>query len=265
MCLGDAVTVELNRFRGRTRRPAPNGVAPPATGRGAPLGDLTSATGVSRCATPTMIRAPRTLGPPGATVSMARPADGLRPPPAPVSPALHLSGGFSTTTRQNCPACEQTPPPSPPSSTAPIFTPAFITPTILARMTKPNFSAAWARLTAPTGRPFLTEGGKEFSYAVEGDALRLSHGDAVLSRASLAKAAKRDEKRPKPKARKRRSRQDQVSIPNPVRFPPYRSSDESVADRPVNGLAFPVLNQSTRAAPDLCRLSRAWRPSNSCP
>ncbi|MGH8021010.1 MAG: hypothetical protein ACREIA_22560 [Opitutaceae bacterium] len=119
-------------------------------------------------------------------------------------------------------------------------------------MTKPDFPAVWSRLLAQADRPFLTEGGKEFSYAVEADALRLSHGDALLVRASLAlawdampcpareglpkecqprgyvwallhdtringgaflaeippalaKAAKTEEKRPKPKPRKRRS------------------------------------------------------------
>jgi len=65
---------------------------------------------------------------------------------------------------------------------------ARVLPTISAAMTKPNFSDVWARLAAHAGRPFLTEGGREFSYAVEGDALRLSHGDAVLPRATLALA-----------------------------------------------------------------------------
>ena len=56
-------------------------------------------------------------------------------------------------------------------------------------MTKPTFPDVWMRLLAHAGRPFLTDGGKEFSYAVEGDdALRLSHGDALLTRACLALA-----------------------------------------------------------------------------
>lgn len=55
-------------------------------------------------------------------------------------------------------------------------------------MTKPNFSAVWARLLAHADRPFLTDGGHEFSYAVEGEALRLSHRDALLSRALFATA-----------------------------------------------------------------------------
>ncbi|MGH8021612.1 MAG: hypothetical protein ACREIA_25680 [Opitutaceae bacterium] len=65
---------------------------------------------------------------------------------------------------------------------------ARVPPTLSAAMTKPQFSDVWARLLTHAGRPFLTEGGKEFSYVVEGDALRLSHGDAVLTRASLALA-----------------------------------------------------------------------------
>ena len=54
--------------------------------------------------------------------------------------------------------------------------------------TKPAFAEVWPRLLAQADRPFLTEGGKEFTYAIEGDALRLSHADALLSRAILADA-----------------------------------------------------------------------------
>ncbi|MGH8016812.1 MAG: hypothetical protein ACREIA_00735 [Opitutaceae bacterium] len=65
---------------------------------------------------------------------------------------------------------------------------ARVPPTLAAAMTKPQFSDVWARLAAHAGRPFLTEGGREFSCAIEGDALRLSHGDALLTRALLARA-----------------------------------------------------------------------------
>jgi hypothetical protein len=53
---------------------------------------------------------------------------------------------------------------------------------------KPTFAAIWARLLAHADRPFLTDGGHEFSYGVEGEALRLSHRDALLPRALLEKA-----------------------------------------------------------------------------
>ena len=53
---------------------------------------------------------------------------------------------------------------------------------------KPTFSAVWARLLAQADRPFLTDGGHEFSYQVEGEALRLSHRDALLPRALLEQA-----------------------------------------------------------------------------
>jgi hypothetical protein len=55
-------------------------------------------------------------------------------------------------------------------------------------MTKPTFTQIWSRLLAHADRPFLTDGGYEFSYQVEGEALRLSHRDALLSRALLEKA-----------------------------------------------------------------------------
>ena len=55
-------------------------------------------------------------------------------------------------------------------------------------MTKPTFAEIWARLLAHVDRPFLTDGGHEFSYRMEGEALRLSHRDALLSRALLEKA-----------------------------------------------------------------------------
>jgi hypothetical protein len=55
-------------------------------------------------------------------------------------------------------------------------------------MTKPTFAEIWARLLAHADRPFLTDGGHEFSYRVEGEALRLSHRDALLSRALLETA-----------------------------------------------------------------------------
>lgn len=53
---------------------------------------------------------------------------------------------------------------------------------------KPPFAEIWSRLLAQADRPFLTDGGHEFSYAVEGDALCLSHRDARLTRALLEKA-----------------------------------------------------------------------------
>jgi len=55
-------------------------------------------------------------------------------------------------------------------------------------MTKPTFAEIWLRLVAQADRPFLTDGGHEFSYRVEGEALLLSHRDALLPRALLAKA-----------------------------------------------------------------------------
>jgi hypothetical protein len=55
-------------------------------------------------------------------------------------------------------------------------------------MTKQSFSEIWARLLAHADRPFLTDGGHEFSYRVEGEALRLSHRDALLARSLLEKA-----------------------------------------------------------------------------
>ena len=55
-------------------------------------------------------------------------------------------------------------------------------------MTKPTFAEVWARLLALADRPFLTDGGHEFSYRVEGAALRLSHRDALLPRTLLGKA-----------------------------------------------------------------------------
>ena len=57
-----------------------------------------------------------------------------------------------------------------------------------ATMTKPTFAEIWARLLAHADRPFLTDGGHEFSYRVEGEALRLSHRDALLSRVLLETA-----------------------------------------------------------------------------
>ncbi|MGH8019811.1 MAG: hypothetical protein ACREIA_16330 [Opitutaceae bacterium] len=55
---------------------------------------------------------------------------------------------------------------------------------------KPPFAVIWSRLVAHADRPFLTDGGHEFSYQVEGEgeALRLSHRDALLSRALLETA-----------------------------------------------------------------------------
>ena len=55
-------------------------------------------------------------------------------------------------------------------------------------MTKPSFAEIWVRLMAHADRPFLTDGGHEFSYQVEGDALRLSHRNALLARAVLETA-----------------------------------------------------------------------------
>ena len=55
-------------------------------------------------------------------------------------------------------------------------------------MTKPSFPDVWTRLLAQADRPFLTDGGHEFSFQVEGDALRLSHRDALLPRVLLEKA-----------------------------------------------------------------------------
>jgi hypothetical protein len=52
----------------------------------------------------------------------------------------------------------------------------------------PDFAVIWPRLLAQADRPFLTDGGHEFSYQVEGDALRLSHRSALLTRAALAEA-----------------------------------------------------------------------------
>lgn len=118
-------------------------------------------------------------------------------------------------------------------------------------MTKPDFADVWARLVRYAERPFVTDGGHEFTYHVEGEALRLSLRDALLTRAALEKAwaampcaavelpaeckprayvwallhdtriagtthvpeipaaliaaTRKEEKRPKPKARKRRS------------------------------------------------------------
>ena len=53
---------------------------------------------------------------------------------------------------------------------------------------KPPFAEVWSRLLRHADRPFLTDGGHEFSYQVEGEALRLSHRDAFLPRELLAKA-----------------------------------------------------------------------------
>jgi len=53
---------------------------------------------------------------------------------------------------------------------------------------KPPFAEVWPRLLRHADRPFLTDGGHEFSYRIEGDALRLSHRDALLSRELLEKA-----------------------------------------------------------------------------
>jgi hypothetical protein len=50
---------------------------------------------------------------------------------------------------------------------------------------KPPFAVIWSRLVEHADRPFLTDGGHEFSYQIEGEALRLSHRDALLSRALL--------------------------------------------------------------------------------
>ena len=55
-------------------------------------------------------------------------------------------------------------------------------------MTIPNFSDVWTRLLRCADRPFITDGGHEFSYQVEGEALRLSHRNALLSHALLAEA-----------------------------------------------------------------------------
>jgi hypothetical protein len=55
-------------------------------------------------------------------------------------------------------------------------------------MIKPTFTEIWARLLAHADRPFLTDGGHEFSYQVEGAALRLSHRDALLPRTLFATA-----------------------------------------------------------------------------
>ena len=57
-----------------------------------------------------------------------------------------------------------------------------------AAMTKPPFEQIWARLLLQADRPFLTDGGHEFSYQVEGEGLRLSHRDALLPRSLLEKA-----------------------------------------------------------------------------
>ena len=53
---------------------------------------------------------------------------------------------------------------------------------------KPNFAEIWARLVACAGRPFLTDGGHEFNYQVDGDMVRLSHRGAVISKAVLMQA-----------------------------------------------------------------------------
>jgi len=52
----------------------------------------------------------------------------------------------------------------------------------------PDFAVIWPRLLAHADRPFLTDGGHEFSYLVESDALRLSHRNALITRAVLAEA-----------------------------------------------------------------------------
>ena len=52
----------------------------------------------------------------------------------------------------------------------------------------PDFTVIWSRLLAQTDRPFLTDGGHEFSFQVEGDALRLSHRAALIARDALAEA-----------------------------------------------------------------------------
>lgn len=53
---------------------------------------------------------------------------------------------------------------------------------------KLQFAEIWSRLVAHADRPFLTDGGHEFSYQVEGQALRLSHRNALLTRAQLEAA-----------------------------------------------------------------------------
>jgi hypothetical protein len=53
---------------------------------------------------------------------------------------------------------------------------------------KPSFAEIWSRLLRCAERPFLTDGGHEFSYHVEGEALRLSLRDALLARAALENA-----------------------------------------------------------------------------
>jgi hypothetical protein len=58
-------------------------------------------------------------------------------------------------------------------------------------MKKPPFAEIWSRLVAYADRPFLTDGGHEFSYQVEGEALRLSHRDALLPTALLERAWER--------------------------------------------------------------------------
>lgn len=55
-------------------------------------------------------------------------------------------------------------------------------------MGKPSFSEIWPRLLAHAGRPFVTDGGHEFSYELEGEALRLSHRGALLARAAMQAA-----------------------------------------------------------------------------
>jgi len=57
-------------------------------------------------------------------------------------------------------------------------------------VTKPAFAEIWSRLMAQADRPFLTDGGHEFTYqlAADGAALQLSHRGAVLSRFLLEKA-----------------------------------------------------------------------------
>lgn len=53
---------------------------------------------------------------------------------------------------------------------------------------KPPFGEVWARLVACAGRPFLTDGGHEFNYQVDGDMVRLSHRGAVISKTVLMQA-----------------------------------------------------------------------------
>ncbi|MGH8018619.1 MAG: hypothetical protein ACREIA_10055 [Opitutaceae bacterium] len=53
---------------------------------------------------------------------------------------------------------------------------------------KPSFAEVWARLLRHAERPFMTDGGHEFTYHVEGEALRLSLRDALLARAALERA-----------------------------------------------------------------------------